>query len=180
MAPAAPTLLRRSVSALATYAERDLSALWRDLDTPERARTALMDTLPALVITYGEAATMIAADWYDDTREKAEARRRFAATPVPASDRGAQALAGWAVSTAVDVSSLQTLVSGGVQRRIADHLRMTITENSIKDPSAQGWVRVGNGECDWCSQFLTGDVYHVEGYDFPAHDHCNCTAVPAF
>ena len=31
----------------------------------------------------------------------------------------------------------------------------------------------------WCDQYLDGEVRTV-AYDFPAHDNCNCSAVPAF
>jgi len=68
-----------------------------------------------------------------------------------------------------------------VQRRIADHLRLTVANNSVTDSAAQGWVRVGSGgSCDWCDQYLDGEVRTTEGYDFDAHDNCNCGVVPAF
>ena len=51
---------------------------------------------------------------------------------------------------------------------------------AVEDSRAQGWMRVGDGGCDWCQQYLDGEVHYVEGYDFDAHDHCNCTAQPVF
>lgn len=176
---AAPPALRNSTAELVRYAERDLTALWRGLETPQAARAALMDVLPALVTTYGSAASTLAAEWYDDERDKRAAKGRFQAIPLNPTDRGAQSLAGWAVDTAKDPGTLQALVVGGIQRRIADHMRLTITSSSIADPAAQGWVRVGAGECDWCDQYLDGEIRSVE-YDFPAHDHCGCQSVPAF
>jgi hypothetical protein len=41
-------------------------------------------------------------------------------------------------------------------------------------------MRQGNGECDWCTGLLDGEVHYVEGYDFDAHDDCRCIAVPVF
>lgn len=179
---AAPAALRNSTAELVRFAERDLTALWRGVETPAAARAALMDVLPALVTTYGSAASTLAAEWYDDEREKRSAKGRFRAIPLDPSDRGAQALAGYATTVAKNTDTLQVLVLGGIQRRIADHMRLTIADSSIADPAAQGWVRVGAGACKsgWCDQYLDGEVHYVEGYDFPAHDNCGCYATPAF
>lgn len=176
---AAPAALRNSTGLLVGYARRDLSALWRDVNTVAQAQMALMDILPALIETYGAAAATLAATWYDDAREKAAVRGSFQAIPIEPGDRGAQALAGWATSTATSVGALEALILGGIQRRIADHSRLTVTSSSTADPAAGGWVRVGTGACKsgWCDQFLDGEVRSV-AYDFPAHDNCNCHAIP--
>jgi hypothetical protein len=52
---------------------------------------------------------------------------------------------------------------------------------SIKsDPKARGWERVlGGGGCDFC-QMLAGRVYPRDNAGFDAHDHCGCTAEPAY
>jgi hypothetical protein len=175
------TQLRRDVAALSQTALGDLSVLWRRVRTPELAETALRDVLPALIETFGAASATVAADWYDEERDKVGARRRFTAIPAEIPNVGAQALVGWALSEAQDFTSFQTLISGGTQRRIANFARLTITGSSIEDPSSEGWVRVGEGACKsgWCDQFLDGEV-HAVAYDFPAHDNCNCGAVPAW
>lgn len=176
----APTQLRSGVNQLVRYADRDLSALWRGVADVPQARTALMDVLPALIETYGSAASALAATWYDDLRETSGIARAFQAIPVEASERGAQALAGWATSTATDVPSLQSLILGGVQRRIADHSRLTVMTSSVQDPVARGWRRVGDGSsCDFCSMLLDrGSVYSEETADFKSHDSCGCGAEP--
>lgn len=171
--------LQRETAGLVRLAENDLTALWRIVAQGAPAEVALHDLLPAIVRTYGEAGAAVAADWYDDQRDKAGVRRRFSAIPVEADDRGSHALIGWALTEARDDSTLKALIVGGVQRRVADHVRMTVTGSSDADPAAQGWVRVGSGECDWCQQYLDGEVRTV-AYDFPAHDNCNCTAQPAW
>lgn len=177
---ATPAALRRSTGQLVGYAKRDLNALWREVSDAAQARTALMDILPALVETYGTAAATLAATWYDDARAKAAVKGTFEAIPIEANDRGAQALAGWATETATSVEALQTLVLGGLQRRIADHSRLTIMDSSIKDPRAKGWRRVGDGSsCDFCSMLLErGAVYREDTADFTAHDHCGCWSEP--
>lgn len=175
---ATPTL-RRETSKLVTLAERDLARLWRLVAQGASAEVALRDLLPAIIREYGALGAAAAADWYDDLREKNDARGRFTAIPLESDDRGAQSLVGWAITTATDDASLQALILGGLQRRIADHVRLTVTSSSVQDRAAAGWVRVGVGECDWCQQFLDGEVRTV-AYDFPAHDNCGCTATPAF
>lgn len=174
--------LRRETRGLVRLADRDLTRLWRLVSEGASAEVALRDLLPAIVTTYGQAGAALAADWYDDQREVAVARSRFTAIPVDANDRGAQALIGWALTEANDDATLKTLVAGGVQRRVADHIRYTIVGSSVADPGARGWTRVGDGSsCDFCSMLLgRGAVYSEATADFSSHDHCGCSAAPAW
>jgi hypothetical protein len=173
--------LRAETAELVRLADRDLSRLWRLVANGAAADEALHDLLPAIVREYGAAGGAMAAEWYDQQREKAEARGRFYALPIEPDDRGSHALVGAALSQARDDSALKALILGGVQRRIADHARLTVANNSVADRAAEGWVRIGGGgSCDWCDQYLDGEVRTVAGYDFEAHDNCNCSVVPAF
>lgn len=176
----ATSTLRRETTGLVRLAERDLSALWRMVAGGASAEVALRDLLPAIIREYGQAGAAVAADWYDDQRDKVGARGRFTASPTSAGDRGAQALIGWALATATDDATLVTLVSGGVQRRIADHVRYTIADSSIADPAAKGWRRVGDGSsCPFCSMLLgRGAVYSEATADFQSHDSCGCSSAP--
>lgn len=178
-----PTQLRSDTALLVRYAETDLTALWRQVKTAAEAETALRDVLPGLVDTYGAAAATVAANWYDDLRDKVDAKQRFRAIPADIRDNGAQALIGWAVNEATDMDSLQALVLGGTQRRIANFARQTVMGSSVEDPAAVGWQRVGVGECKtgFCDMLIArGAVYTEATADFAAHDHCQCSAVPAF
>lgn len=172
--------LRNSVETLSNAASRDLAALWRQVDSAARAQTALRDVLPALVDRYGAAASALATEWYDDLRDKKGIGGGFRATPKIIADVGTDSLVGWALDTATDYPAFQTLILGGTQRRIKNFARLTVGDSSIADPQAQGWLRVGVGECDWCQQYLDGEIHYAEGYDFPAHDWCQCDAVPAW
>jgi hypothetical protein len=68
-----------------------------------------------------------------------------------------------------------------MQRRIANVSRYTVAESSVADPGATGWQRVGAGSCAFCRMLIgRGAVYTEAGADFASHDHCNCSAVPAF
>lgn len=173
--------LRPETDRLVRLADRDLARLWRLVAEGASAEVALRDLLPALVTEYGQAGAALAAEWYDDVRAKAGVAGRFTAVPIDADDRGAQALVGWALSEARDDAGLQSLILGGAQRRIADHVRYTVAGNSVADPQADGWQRVGSGECPFCAMLIgRGAVYSEASADFASHDHCKCSAVPAF
>lgn len=176
-----PTQLRSDVALLAREASGDLSALWREVETALAVEDALRDVLPTLIETYGVAAAAVAADWYDETRDEAAARGRFAAIPADIPEVGAQALVGWALDEATDYAAFRTLVEGGTQRRIANFSRLTVSRSSVADPAARGWKRVGVGECDFCRMLIgRGAVYTEETADFQSHDHCNCSPAPAW
>lgn len=180
-----PLQLRNGVAALAVLAERDLAALWRLVETAEQAKAALSDVLPGLVDAYGLGAAAVAADWYDDLRDEVGARGRFTAIPADVGTAGADALAGWGVgplfAAVPDWDAAKSRVAGGLQRRIANAARDTITVSSVEDPGARGWKRVGRGGCDFCKLLIgRGFVYSQATSDFKSHDHCGCQAVPAF
>lgn len=176
------TSLRSDTASLVRLADRDLARLWRLVASGASAEVALRDLLPSIVTEYGSAGAAVAAEWYDQQREKAAPRGRFTALPVAADDRGSQALIGWALKEATDDAALATLIAGGVQRRIADHARYTIARNSVEDKAAKGWQRVGDGKsCDFCSMLIgRGAVYAEASADFTSHDHCGCSAAPAW
>ncbi|NUO36444.1 MAG: hypothetical protein HOQ27_15445 [Dermatophilaceae bacterium] len=173
--------LRDGVEGLNRYASRDLDALWRQVRSAAEAETALRDILPALIDTYGAAAGTLAADWYDELRDKVGVGGSFQAIPAEIPETGAQALVGWAKTEANDYAAFQSLILGGMQRRIANFSRSTISGSSIADPKATGWQRVGSGACPFCAMLIArGSIYSEAGADFASHDHCHCSAVPAF
>lgn len=179
------TDLRDGVQDLATLAANDLRGLWRQVTNLDEAREALEDILPMLVRTYGLAAGTLAANWYDDLRDELNVERRFAAIVAELDDQGADVLARWGVKPLLgdepDWRRAQVLVEGGLQRRIANGARETVRISSIEDSQAQGWMRAGGGDCAFCDLLISrGAVYTEATADFAAHDHCRCTAVPAF
>ncbi len=184
-----PTTLqfRSGVAALASLAARDLAALWAVVTSAAQAREALSDVLPALVDRYGSASAALAADWYDDLRDEAGVPGRFTAFPAEVGAMGALALAGWGVGPLFaadpDWASAISLIRGGLQRRIANAARDTITASSVADPGASGWQRVGRGgsSCAFCRMLIgRGSVYTEARADFASHDSCNCAATPAW
>jgi hypothetical protein len=182
---ATPQALRTAVTDLAVLADNDLGALWRQVNTADEARAALLDVLPALVETYSLASATLSADWYDEARDLIDAKGRFQAIPADLGDLGAETLARWGIGPLFqaepDWSRARTLVKGGMQLRIANASRFTVAESSIADPAAEGWQRQGSGSCAFCAMLIgRGAVYSESGADFAAHDHCNCSAMPAF
>ncbi|MDB5716441.1 MAG: hypothetical protein JWO15_3838 [Sphingomonadales bacterium] len=146
-------------------------------------RDGLMDVLPGLINTHHLTAATVAADWYDLQRHNLGVKKRFSAVVAEApTDARGLVMARWAVGpmfgageTAAPVVLVK--VAGALQRVIQNGARQTITGSTASDPGRVGWLRVGNGECDWCQQYLDGEVHYAEGYDFDAHDHCQCDAV---
>ena len=174
--------LRQAFADLNVLAARDLGGLFRSLREGDNAEEALRDLLPALVNQYGQAAATLAADWYDDLRESMGVGGRFVAIPADLEDAGAHALIGWALDESTDDGSLIALLEGGVQRRVVNFGRFTVTESAYADPAADGWMRLGQGaNCPFCDMLISrGAVYSKSSVTFASHDHCNCIAVPAF
>jgi len=167
-------------------ASADVDVLLRLADTADMARDALLELLPQLVDTYGLAAGSLAADWYDEAREQVAVRGRFVAfVPDPKPETG-EVLARWGVKPLYkaepDWAAARTQINGGLQKRIADQARESVTVSSVQDPAAQGWQRVTSGKsCPFCVMLASrGRVFSESSADFASHGHCDCYAVPAW
>ena len=184
-----PTLTaahRRDLAELTGLAQNDLSLIWAKFNTATAARDGLIELLPRLVAIYGSAASTLGADWYDEMRAVAAVKGRFRAIPAELPDQGrTDALARWGVTPLFaaepDYSMALGMVAGGLQRIISNADRETVTGSAIADPKASGWQREGSGECAFCAMLIgRGAVYTEASSDFASHDHCRCSAVPAF
>lgn len=180
--------LRSDVAGLADSANADLAAVWREVSTAVAAQEALFRFLPHVVQQYGAAAATAAAVWYDDLRSKRGVPGRFTAAPVSTNNLGADALVGWASDTAANVvqdgqvtTEFQSLVAGGMQRRIANAARLTLVHSVLRDPRGEGWERVaGGGACRFCLD-LAGRYFRSESSaEFRTHDSCHCAAEPVW
>lgn len=177
--------LRVGSEALAGDAARQLDRVLARFSTADAARDALERILPELVRLYGAAAATWAADWYDTQRYEINARGTYQAKAADLDDAGADVLARWGVDPLyqreADWAAARVLITGGLQRRIVNYSRDTITASSVADPAANGWQRVGTGACGFCRMLIDrGAVYSEATVGFPAHDHCRCAAVPAW
>lgn len=186
---ATPAEQRAALIGLTRLARRDLFALWASLDGLGAAETreALRELLPALGDRYGGAAAALAADWFDDLRDAAEVGGAFRADPAGDVEQDrwdalARYGAGPLFGAAPDRAAALLRLEGGMQRTVADRHRLTIVENTVRDPRATGWRRVGVGDnCGFCRMLIAnGDVYSEASVTFRSHDHCNCAASPSW
>lgn len=168
---------RRAVVGLTMLASAELASVMGSLagEPADAVLDALMEVLPALGDTYGDAASVLAADYFDEQRMAADVRGRFEATPVRGVERARwEALARWGTDPLrvtprtprvdddgapigygpdrePDFRAALTLLDGGLTRTIADQHRLTVVENTNADPQARGWVRIARpGACGFC------------------------------
>jgi hypothetical protein len=125
----------------------------------------------------------LAADFYDDTRERAGAPGRFSAEPVIL-DRGekiGRAVA-WASGPLFgEEGSTLARLAEVVQLETARPYRDTILTNRNRDPQAAGWRRVAADGCAFCRMLADrGAVYRANSARFASHPNCHCTAEPVF
>ncbi|WP_418061739.1 hypothetical protein [Pimelobacter simplex] len=187
------TELRQALEALGGFAKRDLDRILGRLgdeilaaqggDDRAKARVAeaLHALLPGLADRYQLAAAALAADLYDEDRERQEVAGSFRADPVDVPD-GGNALAGWSTHVARTVDGLASFLNGGMTKRIMQAGNQTIMEAAIADPQSGGWQRQARGSgCYFCRMLAgRGAVYTEATADFSAHDHCHCVAVSAW
>ena len=169
---------RRAIRDLNLQAQRDLETIWR---SSAGDPAALAEILAEVVQSYGDAGAAIAAEWYNDLRADTGVRPGFTAI-IPEPDApGTGALVDWAVASANNEDSLKSLIAGGLQRRITNYSRMVVTTSAVRDPRSGGWMRIGSGECGFCAMLVSrGAVYSSATVDFASHDHCQCSAAPAW
>ena len=171
---------RQALNRLYDLAKRELGdALALVPDPADTAAVVEVITtyVPAICERYGLAAGTLAADWYEDLRDQAEAAGYFRAVMSDLPDRRRyEALAAWAATK----DDIETLVGGGVQRIIANMHRHTVMQSAFADPAADGWARFGNGAtCDFCLMLVSrGGIYRESSATFATHDHCDCGAGP--
>lgn len=179
--------LTAGLTALTALATADLDRLLTATATAADAAAVLPAVLPDLVGTYQSAAGTVAADWYDDVRDEAAAPSRFVAYVPDPGDPGADILARWGIGPlfADDPgwATAATKLAGGMQRRIVDVARATVSGSAVADPDTDGWQRTTTrgGSCGFCRMLeARGAVYTDTSARFASHDHCRCQAVPAF
>ncbi|MUL44473.1 hypothetical protein FZI85_17265 [Mycobacterium sp. CBMA293] len=179
-----PTLAEY-VSVASAAATGDITPIFTGLAVSE-AIAAMHDLLPSVTDTWALAAASIAADWYDNLRQEKAVKGRFSALVPDLGDLGAKQLADWAAQPLTlpepNWDLARSRVEGGLQLRVTNSARETVMSSSLADPQAVGWQRVAStGGCGWCQMLAgRGFVYSQKSVKFGAHDHCHCSATPAF
>lgn len=161
-----------------------VAALGRLSGSPEQQRASLLDIAPAVIAHFSDGSSALAADFYDDERERAEAPKLYIAEPVIL-DRVVKIRRAvvWASDPlfADDSEKSAGRLAEVVQLETARPYRDTILTNRNRDPSAVGWRRVTNGGCKLCRMLADrGAVFIDKTARFAAHTNCKCTAQPVF
>lgn len=161
--------------------------------TAEQKRLMLLDTVPGLIDYYSDGSAALAADFYEEERELAGAKKLFAVEPV-VEDRVVKQRRGvaWASEPLFDAANNPALagdagalvlsrLSDVVQLDVARPYRSTILRNSSQDPESVGWRRITAGGCRLCRMLAArGAVYKEGTATFATHPSCSCTAQPVF
>lgn len=128
----------------------------------------LLEFFPDLVVTYGDTAAVLGADWYDMLRDVPPSAAAFrAVTTPPASTEQAQGSVRWAVGPLWEDApdtALANLV-GATQRLVLQPGRDTIWDSAGADPVRTGVARVpaGTTTCRFCVMLASrGPVYQSQ------------------
>lgn len=157
--------------ALEVLANRDIVSLWRTLDLQDAdlATRLLLPQIQEVVTAYGDLSGTVAADYYDEARQAANAPGRFVAQPAPAVPAGQiDALTRWSVtplwSQDPRYGAALARLAGGAQRLIRRVERDTITSNARRDPASARYIRVPKPDaCAFCLMLGSrGPVYDAE------------------
>lgn len=164
-----------------------VSSVWSRLDLSDVAgvREAMIETVEIASASFGEASSLLAAEYYDESRAMAEAPGRYSASVVPDIDaEKIRSDIGWAVDP-LNVDDPATAFGKAVT--VALTMLTSVSANTIRanvasDPAAQGWYRIARANgCQFCVMLSQrGAVYKRETVDFAAHGNCHCTAKPSW
>lgn len=85
------------------------------------------------------------------------------------------------VSPPAAARAAREAVKAAGARRVREADRQTVMRSAAADPRATGWRRITHGGCKFCNMLAgRGEVYTADTVRFASHDHCRCTAVPAY
>jgi hypothetical protein len=163
---------------------RTLTLLARASGSAEQQRALLLEATPEIVAYYSAGSSALAADYYEDERERQAAPKLYVAEPVivDRTEKIRRAVA-WASDPLFgeDPTGAESRLAEVVQLETARPYRDTILTNRRRDPSAVGWRRVTSGGCKLCRMLADrGAVYSDTTARFAAHGNCKCTAQPVF
>lgn len=162
---------------------------------PEFDPTKMKKTLPrvrrmvaALVLKYGTAAAVHAAQYYREQRAAAGVAGRvtvkMAGPPLAlevakAVDFAVHSV--WGNYTPDDLAHALTNVTGATQKFALDMGRQTVIDTAQADRQARGWARVPSpGACSFCLLLASrGAVYKTDN-NFPSHNACRCHTEAVF
>lgn len=156
--------------------------------SPILVRDALLDFFPELVQAYGDAAALLAADFYDELRDVPPSASRFRAVLAdPPDSAQARASARWGLgplfTAQPDPTQALLNLAGSAQRLVLQSGRDTVFTASNRDPVRTAFARIPVGKtCPFCTMVASrGFVYgsaERAGESNTWHDDCDCVIVP--
>lgn len=150
----------------------------------ETRRSRLLYLVPNVISYYSDGSSALAADFYEDERDRWEEPGTYTAIPIiPDRVEKIRRSVAWAVEPlrGDDLDLTQNRLAGVVNMETARPYRDTILGNRAQDDRCIGWQRNTSGGCKLCVMLADrGAVYKKSTVRFAAHPHCKCTAVPVF
>ncbi|WP_455676484.1 VG15 protein [Pseudoscardovia suis] len=164
-----------------------MESLWRSvtqLATPQEQRDALLELVPALAGKYGDVAAAAAAQWYEESRSMVLGDDDgFVATLGPGfPSQAVQDSIRWKAGVLWnDPGQMRVFLSSAMDRWVKYSGRMTVIENTGRDPQSTRWALVPRGKtCAWCTMLASRDWAYTSEDTAKAsmHPHCDCQPVP--
>lgn len=186
--------LARSQDKAARLACKQLDRLWRKTTAktkdPAKLSQLMQQTIPQLVVKYGDVASSAAMEWYRNI--SGHGYQPVMADPVDADKVGASVR--WAMgaaysdqedgeSTDSGLAGAQSRLGEVVDRNVRQAGRDTLVSNANRDRRAKGWAIVPSGTaCAYCVMLASrGATYTSEDTaESSVHAHCSCEVVPDF
>lgn len=181
---------------LVEMAKRDLAELFAsfDLSRPELVRDALLEVTPMLVREYGDIATAVTAEWYEEVRAASVAGRTpyVARTVAGVAADEVEGIVRWSAKELFgdEPDKVLALLFGSMQRFIMYSSRETVARNVRFDPDKPRYARVPSGAktCAFCTLLASrGFVFTSEWEaqhrgrnqdDDKYHNYCDCQVIP--
>ncbi|MCW2092846.1 UNVERIFIED_ORG: hypothetical protein M2328_006126 [Rhodococcus erythropolis] len=174
-------------------AKRELIAFWSalDLSDPAQARDLLLTFMSDLNDRYGNVASAVAADWYEELRDAAPAKGQYRATATGAvPDAQVQASVRYGASSLWTPDAAPTLrhLLGVTDRFVKQAARNTVAR-SVRGDKGVTYSRVPSGTdtCAFCLVLASrGPVYESrESAKYRAdgdkyHNDCDCVPTPSW
>lgn len=172
--------MRSNLATATRLARRELEAFWSTLDMQDmvKGRQALEEFFPILVEQYGNVASIVAADWYEDVyRETARL------TNADVNTDQVNARMRWAISEAFGGDPRQAVATLGM---VTDELvkqfgRDTVSLSAGSNGRRFARVPAGAETCSFCLMLASrGFVYASEskaGDLAKYHGDCDCAVV---
>lgn len=152
-------------------------------------RDVLLDLLPPLADTYGDAAAELAARWYEEQRTAELGSGAYTATTTPqdtsaAITSGIRTDAGALYGADGSINALANRLAPLLDMLVRDAFRTTVMDNIARDPAHPGWARFAEPDaCGFCIMVASqGSVYGSKtaagGHEY--HRGCRCVPVPCW